>query len=236
MPDITLRQLREFFRAVDAGTWVGDGSVWIAADRADAGSACLSVSRRSHARDPARQAQGLAPMNDARRSTQRRPEGADIQDLPRRYDKARSAVAQRGFDADMQTKISLFVGATRSSTRRSLAPSSAAGAGQRRLSVRARAVLQGARIRVVALATDTLDDESLDLCRGRRADSAVVGRAVEALDADRTGTRPRRLRGARTRPCIARSRPRFADDSGGHLGDRIPTSSRCSASSRRTAA
>jgi pimeloyl-ACP methyl ester carboxylesterase len=36
MPEITLRQLLEFFRAVDGGTWVGDGSVWIAADRADA--------------------------------------------------------------------------------------------------------------------------------------------------------------------------------------------------------
>jgi pimeloyl-ACP methyl ester carboxylesterase len=36
MPDITLRQLHEFMRAVDEGTWVGDGSVWIAADEADA--------------------------------------------------------------------------------------------------------------------------------------------------------------------------------------------------------
>ena len=36
LPDITLRQLHEFFRAVDDKTWVGDGSVWIAADRADA--------------------------------------------------------------------------------------------------------------------------------------------------------------------------------------------------------
>jgi pimeloyl-ACP methyl ester carboxylesterase len=36
LPDITLRQLHEFFRAVDDGTWVGDGSVWIASDRADA--------------------------------------------------------------------------------------------------------------------------------------------------------------------------------------------------------
>ena len=36
LPDITLRQLHEFFRAVDEGKWRGDGSVWIAADRADA--------------------------------------------------------------------------------------------------------------------------------------------------------------------------------------------------------
>jgi pimeloyl-ACP methyl ester carboxylesterase len=36
MPDVTLRQIHEFLRAVDGGSWVGDGSVWIAADRADA--------------------------------------------------------------------------------------------------------------------------------------------------------------------------------------------------------
>ncbi|MEJ5988489.1 alpha/beta hydrolase [Ramlibacter sp. PS3R-8] len=36
LPDITLRQLHEFFRAVDERRWVGDGSVWVAADRADA--------------------------------------------------------------------------------------------------------------------------------------------------------------------------------------------------------
>ncbi|NWG74582.1 MAG: alpha/beta hydrolase, partial [Rubrivivax sp.] len=36
LPEITLRQLHEFFAAVDGGTWVGDGTVWIAADRADA--------------------------------------------------------------------------------------------------------------------------------------------------------------------------------------------------------
>ncbi len=36
LPDITLRQLYEFFRSVDDGTWAGDGSVWIASDRADA--------------------------------------------------------------------------------------------------------------------------------------------------------------------------------------------------------
>jgi pimeloyl-ACP methyl ester carboxylesterase len=36
MPDITLRQLHEFLRAVDGRTWVGDGTVWIAADAADA--------------------------------------------------------------------------------------------------------------------------------------------------------------------------------------------------------
>jgi pimeloyl-ACP methyl ester carboxylesterase len=35
MPDITLRQIREFLRSVDAGTWIGDGSVWIASERAD---------------------------------------------------------------------------------------------------------------------------------------------------------------------------------------------------------
>ena len=33
---MTLRQLYEFLRAVDGRTWVGDGSVWIAAERADA--------------------------------------------------------------------------------------------------------------------------------------------------------------------------------------------------------
>ena len=36
MPDATLRQIREFLRAVDDGTWTGDGSVWIAAVDADA--------------------------------------------------------------------------------------------------------------------------------------------------------------------------------------------------------
>jgi pimeloyl-ACP methyl ester carboxylesterase len=36
LPDVTLRQLSEFMRSVDDGTWVGDGSVWIAADAADA--------------------------------------------------------------------------------------------------------------------------------------------------------------------------------------------------------
>lgn len=36
MPDITLRQLFEFVRAVDDGSWLGDGSVWIAADKPDA--------------------------------------------------------------------------------------------------------------------------------------------------------------------------------------------------------
>ena len=36
LPDVTLRQLHEFFRAVDEGRWAGDGSVWVAADRADA--------------------------------------------------------------------------------------------------------------------------------------------------------------------------------------------------------
>jgi len=36
MPEITLRQIWEFLRSVDAGEWAGDGSVWIAADRADA--------------------------------------------------------------------------------------------------------------------------------------------------------------------------------------------------------
>jgi 3-oxoadipate enol-lactonase len=36
LPDVTLRQLHEFFGAVDGGTWTGDGSVWIANDRADA--------------------------------------------------------------------------------------------------------------------------------------------------------------------------------------------------------
>jgi dienelactone hydrolase len=36
LPAVTLRQLLEFVRAVDTGTWIGDGSVWIAADRANA--------------------------------------------------------------------------------------------------------------------------------------------------------------------------------------------------------
>ena len=36
LPDVTLRQLHEFFSAVDDGRWQGDGSVWIAAERADA--------------------------------------------------------------------------------------------------------------------------------------------------------------------------------------------------------
>jgi len=36
MPDIALRQIEEFVVSVDSGAWVGDGSVWIAADRADA--------------------------------------------------------------------------------------------------------------------------------------------------------------------------------------------------------
>ena len=36
MPEITLRQIGEFLKSVDALEWVGDGSVWIAAERADA--------------------------------------------------------------------------------------------------------------------------------------------------------------------------------------------------------
>ena len=36
MPEITLRQIWEFLKSVDAGDWVGDGSVWIAADQPDA--------------------------------------------------------------------------------------------------------------------------------------------------------------------------------------------------------
>ena len=36
VPDVTLRQIGEFLHSVDSGAWVGDGSVWIAADRADA--------------------------------------------------------------------------------------------------------------------------------------------------------------------------------------------------------
>ena len=36
LPDVTLRQLFEFFRTVDGGTWTGDGSVWIANDGAAA--------------------------------------------------------------------------------------------------------------------------------------------------------------------------------------------------------
>ena len=36
MPELTLRQIWEFLRSVDSGAWVGDRSVWIAADRADA--------------------------------------------------------------------------------------------------------------------------------------------------------------------------------------------------------
>ena len=36
MPEITLRQIHEFLRSVDTGAWIGDGSVWIAAERADA--------------------------------------------------------------------------------------------------------------------------------------------------------------------------------------------------------
>jgi len=36
MPDLTLRQIWEFMRSVDSGGWTGDGSVWIAAERADA--------------------------------------------------------------------------------------------------------------------------------------------------------------------------------------------------------
>ncbi|MGH8665412.1 MAG: alpha/beta fold hydrolase, partial [Burkholderiales bacterium] len=34
MPEIALRQVWEFLRAVDTGGWTGDGSVWIAADSA----------------------------------------------------------------------------------------------------------------------------------------------------------------------------------------------------------
>ena len=36
MPEITLRQIREFLQSVDSGAWVGDGSVLIAAEHADA--------------------------------------------------------------------------------------------------------------------------------------------------------------------------------------------------------
>ena len=36
MPEVTLRQIHEFLRSIEAGEWVGDASVWIAAARADA--------------------------------------------------------------------------------------------------------------------------------------------------------------------------------------------------------
>jgi pimeloyl-ACP methyl ester carboxylesterase len=36
MPEIAIRQIREFIQSVDTGSWQGDGSVWIAADSADA--------------------------------------------------------------------------------------------------------------------------------------------------------------------------------------------------------
>ena len=36
MPEVTLRQIREFVQAVDGGAWTGDGSVWIAAEDANA--------------------------------------------------------------------------------------------------------------------------------------------------------------------------------------------------------
>jgi len=50
LPAVTLRQLHEFFSSVDDGTWVGDGSVWIAADDADAephASACIGDHMRA---------------------------------------------------------------------------------------------------------------------------------------------------------------------------------------------
>jgi pimeloyl-ACP methyl ester carboxylesterase len=36
LPEVTLRQVWEFLRAVDEGRWAGDGSVWIAAEDAEA--------------------------------------------------------------------------------------------------------------------------------------------------------------------------------------------------------
>ena len=73
LPDVTLRQLHEFLRSVDEGTWVGDGSVWIASDRADGEppafpcpeitcAHCRCQRHRHHRRQPA------SPRVDRRRS------------------------------------------------------------------------------------------------------------------------------------------------------------------------
>jgi hypothetical protein len=96
MPDITLRQLHEFLRAVDGRTWVGDGTVWIAAMPPTPSRtpfpARATTCARSHCRP--------------RRARRRRHD-------PELYDRARTALRARGFDADTQTRIALFLGSAK---------------------------------------------------------------------------------------------------------------------------
>jgi 3-oxoadipate enol-lactonase len=80
LPDITLRQLHEFFRSVDDGTWVGDGSVSIAADRADANPhafACLGDHMRALPLSATPVPTVPAPGRTGSRSPTRKPRRAD---------------------------------------------------------------------------------------------------------------------------------------------------------------
>ena len=71
LPDVTLRQLYEFLRAVDGRTWVGDGSVWIAAERADATPHAFAC-EGDHMRAIPLPAEGNAPSASARRASEKR--------------------------------------------------------------------------------------------------------------------------------------------------------------------
>ena len=128
MPDITLRQLYEFFRSVDDGTWVGDGSVWIASRPCRRRAACLSLSGRSHARAAVagvpvpRRPRGASrsALVDRRRSRRVPAAGAAV-GARRPHDPHAGALRQGARDdrrtrlrRDMQTWISLFLGAAKS--------------------------------------------------------------------------------------------------------------------------
>ena len=71
LPEVTLRQLYEFLRAVDGRTWVGDGSVWIAAERADATPHAFQCAG-DHMRAIPLPAEGNAPSAGARRTSEKR--------------------------------------------------------------------------------------------------------------------------------------------------------------------
>ena len=69
LPDVTLRQLHEFVRAVDGRTWLGDGSVWIAAERADARPHAFPC-EGDHMRAIPLPARGGAPSGATRRAAE----------------------------------------------------------------------------------------------------------------------------------------------------------------------
>jgi pimeloyl-ACP methyl ester carboxylesterase len=83
LPDITLRQLHEFFRSVDDGSWIGDGSVWIAADHADADPhafACPGDHMRAVPLPSATLPSARSPGGDGSRPSMRKPGSAASRD------------------------------------------------------------------------------------------------------------------------------------------------------------